>query len=300
MSFIDQYLDDRESHFTGLEWINSLKDRDILYLFGETSSFGDLYIPKNQDINKKHDIIFSGCSETHGDYLVEDSKSYSGEDIWGFKVAKYLDKSAVNLGLGGISAYDIVRNILSIVNEENKPSYIFCLFPDLNRLTLPNDPKRLIDNIYLRDEDIVTVLSTPITSDYLETKYSRAPHLKENVIPKIVPVWLNLKSIQVLEKFCSIAGIVLRYTTWSEQTHGFIEATSNLQKSKNIKDSYPNYVDSKPLSWHNKSKSFQCSANHLVDIDKNYRYFDMGKDGLHMGTHRHAHIAEAIIKSLTN
>lgn len=300
MEFIPSTDGEVHSYNHGLEWLNSLEDEDILYLFGRKSEIGYPYIPKEQKIYQRHDIIFSGCSETHGDYLSDFRANYSGEDIWGFKVAKYLNKSAVNLGIGGLSIYDIVKNIISVVDKSNKPSYIFCLFPDLNRLTMPNDPRHLIDRIYKRDKVIHSTLATPIGIDHVEPKYSKKPYLKEEVIPKIVPVWMNLRSIQILEKFCSLADITLRYTTWSEQTHGIIESAINLENSHNIETSYPSYINSEAISWGKGPKEFKCSGNHLVDVDKNYKYFDMGRDNKHMGTHRHAHIAEKIIESLTN
>lgn len=297
MPFIGPYVPDKPSAFSGLEWIDSLDDKDILFLFAKEKFGSDNYIPRGQDFSAKHEILFSGCSETHGDYLTDDPESYSGEDIWGFKIAKYMNKSAINLGLGGASAYEIVKNILLHVTKENKPSYIFCLFPDLNRLTLPTDPNILIDKIYERDHKIITSLSTPIPGPENQNKYSKKPHLKEDVIPKIIPVWLNLKSIAFLETFCELSDITLRYSTWSDQTHGFIEAITKkeLERRAEGPTTYLNYVYTDTMEWLKTREPYVCNKHHEA---KN-KYFAIGKDGLHMGTHRHEHIAENILNSLT-
>lgn len=304
MDSLDGYTKKSLEQLKYLNWIFDLKDLDLFDLFVVPNSNTSLYIPKNQNISKKHSIIFSGCSETQGEYLTDNINEYSGEDIWGFKIAKYLNKSAVNLGIGGASVYEIVNNLIFNISKNNKPDYIFCLFPDLNRLSLPNDPNFLIDSKYLQTKKIVNRMSTP-TGFFSKTgempKYSKAPHLKEDVIPPIVPVWLNLKSILFLEKFCDMLDITLRYTTWSDQTDILINFMN--KKFFDLKDFtgplYPNYVESQPgTRW---SKNL-CNGEHKAELDINmsHKYYDVGSDGLHMGTHRHAHIAQDIINSLTN
>jgi hypothetical protein len=299
MSIIGNDGETLHPHLRGLEWIDSLGQNVLLNLF--TSNFivtKDTYIPRGQDFTKQYPIIFGGCSETHGSYLSDNDNNYSGRDIWGFLLAKYLNKPAVNLGSGGKSAQDIVRVILNYISLESKPEYIFCLFPDLNRLNMPNDPNILIDKFFDRDGDIYNNLSTSIPDPKIIPNYTKKPHLKEDVIPRIVPVWSNLQSILLLEKLSSLAGIKLKYSTWSEQTHSIITGITEFERALGKPSSYPNYVSTDPVTWLT-DKQEKCDGNHIVDIDTGHKYFHIGSDALHMGAHRHAHIADELIKNLT-
>lgn len=288
-----------DTHFSGLEWLNSLEDSELLTLFSSSYEIDTVnMIPRNQNIKNHYEIIFSGCSETHGDYLTDDGENYDGKDIWGFLLSKYLKKSAINLGLGGSSIYEIIKNILKYIDINKKPEKIFCLFPDLNRLNTPNDPGVLINKNKENYIGVYPLVSVATQATKFLPKFSKMPHIKEEVIPRIIPVWLNIQSILVLEKFCKICNIELYYSTWSLQTDRILQGITSLEHKNNIEPSFSGYISSDPDSWLYGKLHKVCSRRHKVNLDIHHKYYDSGKDNLHMGAHEHAHMAEIFIEKL--
>lgn len=290
-----------ETDLSGLEWLNTLNDGDLLMLFSETNKINlQHHIPRGQDIDGKYEIVFSGCSETHGDYLTDNPDAYDGKDIWGFLLAKYLGKSSINLGSGGMSAYEIVRNIFKFINEKNKPEQIFCLFPDLNRLNIPSDPTVLVDQRYQAHHGAYSTVAASLKATSHLPTFSKRPHIKEEVIPRVVPVILNLHSILALQKFCRLSNIELHYSTWSEQTDRILSGIQDLELRNGLEPSFRNYVSSDLKKWLTTDFNETCDEIHRVDLDLNHKYYDIGKDRFHIGAHRHAHVAEVFLDNLTN
>jgi hypothetical protein len=88
---------------------------------------------KNHD--KKH-ILFSGCSITYGSGLLEN-------EIWAKKLYNRLNikndlSGFFNLGLPGISIFEIVANIFRYIDNFNKPDSIFIAMPNYQRRYVSN------------------------------------------------------------------------------------------------------------------------------------------------------------------
>jgi hypothetical protein len=288
-------------YLEGLEWISSLSGKDICKLFTNIGEFDDPqgFIPKGQDLNKRYSLIFSGCSESTGEYLTDAPDSYDGSDVWGFIASKKIKKPGLNLSQGGASAYEISRTLLKYIRANGNPDFLLCLYPDLNRLNIPNDPSVLVDSQYIKNKKLYNQVSTVLQHPNNSPTYSKKPHRKEDVIPKIVPIWLNIQSILFLEQYCSANSIKFLYSSWSPQTTDILSSINTISMKEYEQKSFPGFLDSDPDGWaylQNDSKCFDPSHN--LDTEVSKKYFTLGKDGLHMGKHRNLHIADFFIKAL--
>lgn len=283
-------------HLSDLLWLNSVPTLEYLTTFGKNKTiYTEEYIPRGQDFTKKYELIFSGCSETNGDYLSHDEITRdNGKNIWGTKVANYLGLDFLNMGRGGSSVWQIVSSLLSQFERGGDPKIVLCLLPNLTRLIMPNDPKNLVSkygkNLYLI-EDI------DYQPDKNRPNFSKKPHKKEEIIPSIIPVWMNLQALLFLEQYCRSNKITLMYSTWSEQTAAILSSIISSEQEASLSVSYPNYIDTDPRGWA-KEEYFNlfCHKN----IEKKFPdLFKYGTDGEHMGIHRHQHIADIFIQNLT-
>jgi hypothetical protein len=290
-------------YLAGLEWISALDKKALLSLFTMVDEEkSENFIPKGQDISYSYDLVFSGCSETTGEYLTDNPQAYSGEDIWGFLVSKHFKMSTLSFGLGAASVYEINKRLLSRFSKHGNPKTLLCLYPDLTRLNIPNDPSSLVDRKSSKSSgtQIYTQRSTQVSSGGNSTpNYSKKPHLKEDVIPEIVPLWLNLQSILTLEQYCFSNNITFLYSTWSPQTEDILSSINTLSLSENEAKSYPGYLNGKLLEWRILEENSGCLLpEHSLKTTTNKKYYRFGSDGLHMGTHRHMHFADLFIENL--
>lgn len=242
------------------------------------------YSKDYQDFQNNQELIFSGCSQTNGEHIslpmVENGDCTK---IWGFQVANYFKMSSINLGLAGESIYTIVQKLFAHFNKYGNPKILLCLFPDPYRLTLPRDNEILISKNINKDAIIETSYS-----DNQRPAFSKKPHYKEHVMSDLIPIWLNMQSIIMLEQYCKSSNIKFIYGSWSEETESLIK-NSNLTRL-----TYSNFLDLNSKSW--TEESLNC---HLDLKNKYTNIFDFGIDGKHMGIHRHTHIAELFIKELS-
>lgn len=290
---------------------------------------------RSDDFKNNEEIVIAGCSHTYGYGVPE-------EMIWGVRVAKYFNLSYANLGIPGASVSTIVNNLFAYFKKYGHPKTLICVFPNFQRLMLPVDINVLIADNTKRHVNYKNLKMSNITLNnrildhsYYEDennrpKYSQVPHLASEVIPEIVPYWMAVQSIHMLEQYCDVANIKLVWSIWDWQT---------LDTFKLIKDKYPGYfnhmIDIKMDHWiasvqknikdaspipfdeirkdrYHKSKIDKYDicvedqdlyCEHVVechkDVEKdNPNIFNIAGDFAHWGTHRHVHIAEIFIKEL--
>ena len=289
-------------YLEGLEWMGQIHGDDFVSLFTheELKDKRDLF-PKNQNLNKSYDLIFSGCSETTSAYLSDDRDTYDGSEVWGAIVAKNLGVDSLNLGLGAAGAYEISRALISQFRKNGNPKTLLCLYPDLGRLNIPSDSNFLVDNTSTKVGIRYSQISSQIPSSTYQPTYSKRPHLKEDIIPNLLPVWLNLQSILFLEQYCLSNNIKFFYSSWSSQASAILSLINNLSLDRYGHKSYPGYIDTDPDGWSlYKYDTPNCGVeNHAQASVKSDKYFDIGSDGKHMGKHRHMHIADIFTKVLS-
>jgi len=272
---------------------------------------------RSPEFVKNTNLVFSGCSFTHGDGV-------DGSTIWGSVVAKNLNVSYANLGVPGSSCYQIVRNLLNYFKTYGNPKTVLCLFPDLNRFYAPNIP-----GLFIKDASSLSSKQTKMKQGYAEytrltakdaPKYIKRPYDMDSVIPEEFAVMLSMHAIHSLIDYCNSNKIQLRWSTWSPGFSSYIE----LNKDKVFTD---NYVSIENSSWHNYKKLEHGFFYHALEAKEGVCFkeecrtwakchsdlredwpnnFDIGTDtgtlsspkDPHWGVHRHAHIAEAFMESL--
>jgi hypothetical protein len=272
---------------------------------------------RSPEFVKNTDLVFSGCSFTHGDGVDESM-------IWGSTVANNLNVSYANLGVPGASCYQIVRNLFNYFKTYGNPKTVLCLFPDLNRFYAPHVP-----NLFFREPSSPELVLPKMNQGYAEysrftgknaPKYVKRPYDMNSVIPEEFAVMLSIHAIHSLIDYCSSNKIQLRWSTWNPIFSDYIE----LNKDKISTD---NYVSVKNNDWHLYKKNKNGFFYHAVEAEGNVCFekecrtwakchsnlreewpnnFDIGTDtgtrgspkDPHWGVHRHAHIAEAFMESL--
>ena len=274
--------------------LTNLNDLEIELLFtnpviGVTANGSQIYRPINQTFRHNQEMIFAGCSQTHGDHIAPPlAKNGNHEQIWGFLVAKKMGYDAINLGVGAEGAYRIVQRLFGHFSYYGNPKTLLCLFPDMYRFISPKD-------------DINMIAKRPYgTYKFLEgtfhaggdvndiPSFSKKPHKKEDVISPFVPIFYNIQAINMLEQYCKSSGINLIWGSWDPNTNRIIRTMRS--HDLNLFRYYIN-LDDNGASWDEK----EC---HLELYNKYPSLYAAGIDGQHMGMHRHAHIAETFIKKL--
>lgn len=297
---IHQYFSSTEFGRKGLASIShvfdSTDEETLIKMFVGTEIPSDgNRVPRRQNFTVPHDLVFSGCSETTGEYLSSNPEKDSGENLWGCIVAKNLKLDFLNYGMGAGSPYSIVQKLLAHFAKVGNPKVLLCLFPDFFRLTMPQDPLLLIGDKESRTSSGVEQVQLMGFDPLDSPKYSRKPHRKEDVIPPIVPFWYSIQSILVLEQYCTAAGITLRYGTWHSGSESFMDTMNSYMELSYGTKPYKNFIRVSKEEWYKDSSDVAC---HSELRQRHPKVFDKGSDGSHMGVHRHAHMAEFFIASL--
>jgi hypothetical protein len=270
---------------------------------------------RSDEFLENRDIVFSGCSFTWGSGVVLDG-------IWGNILSKSLEKKSYNIGLGGRSVQFIVQNTIAFCKKFGNPKVIFCLFPDFTRIQMKSDSKFMVGkskNSGKFGRHTYNILPN-IMSPIKDTKYSKAPHLAEDMIPSEFIFSINLDYIHMLEFYCELNNIKLFWGTWDRFQEKYLHENIDSTDFKNYvyleqdKWSYgpggmfrENFYDSVPMySTTNK----ECHREHIEKYGLNFD-FPMDGDpnsGLpgvkvitgHMGVHKHIHIAEKFKEAFKN
>lgn len=301
------------------EYSNDVIDRLFFNNLDKTDPlrFHDIYLSPNKKISSEFfyrlnslnyrsdefysnpNIIFSGCSFTYGMGLEE-------EHLWTDILAKKINKEYINLALPGKSTSSIINNLYSYIREYGKPEYIFCLFPNFNRFELPINTNIIVSERNLSNDQYN---SSPIFEDqkldaggYLQDiimydpdlsskpKYSKKPHVAENVLSIDLPYWTAIKHILSFEQYCEAAGIKFFWTTWEKDLNIVIDS---------IKNKYPNQYKNYVLldEGYDKDCHVEQKESNLFLWD-NAGDRDRGIEYSHPGIHFHIHVAEAFHKEL--
>jgi hypothetical protein len=280
-----------------LEDFLSMWDKDIeLLMLNKSMSQKDfknnpIYRPVEQEFKRNQELIFSGCSQTHGDHisppLVEDG---SHKQIWGFLVAEELSLDAINLGVGAEGVYRIIQRLYAHFRDYGAPKTVLCLFPDLYRFTSPRDPENLLG---AKPAGTYAFLEGTFHSRYNAyplPEYSKKPYKKEEVMSRLVPLFYNIQAISMFEQYCDAAGIKFIWGSWDMNTNIIIE------KMKEYNFNHFKYfinLDKDGIDWNDTN----CHKGIYDLYPKVYAY---GIDKQHMGMHRHAHIAKHFVEKIKN
>lgn len=267
------------------------KHLNAFYSLEDEKSDSGYYRPQSQDLNKNYELIFSGCSQTTSEFICPPFYlSGDHNNIWGFQVANYFKKDALNLGTSGYGISQIVRRIFHQIFKNGNPKAILILFPDYGRLAMPHTKN--LKGMNSNNKDFIQTYY--LSGVQIEKTIDKSPYLVENIVDSTVPLFYNLQSVLLLEKYCIKNNIYFKYSSW----HGATNILFELLK-ENTND-YQNYIDIDSNVWLDSSEDSLFNECHLDIKEKAGSVFDIASDGIHMGVHRNCHIAEEFIERMKN
>jgi len=216
------------------------------------------------------EILILGCSQTEGHGLPL-------ELTWPYLISKKMNKDYINLAKGGDGMQAQVVKAFQFFKEFYNPKYIFAALPiarlevPLVGLTTKNSAKSKIGKAML--------------SNGLVKKFSKAPHMAEDVLTEEFAIFYNILFMKMLIEYCRSNNIVLVWTHYND---------SSLD-NYSFKDFSDRYFESLYL---NNDISEDChsefSDNDFFHRAADYDHWPPG----HWGFHKQIHVAESIYNML--
>lgn len=312
---------------------NSLRIRNAAV--GYTKSFDypaqqyvhNSYGYRGGEFSSSHRLLTAGCSFTYGVGVPQNA-------TWSSQVSSRLGlEASASVAGPGASVSWIVEKLFAYFAEFGHPKYLLCLFPDYYRICIPIDgevlsvegddlggglkgehgtfgtgKQRFYMHHVLGNQDIKNM-----------RKYSKRPHDVEDVYTVEITIFEAIKSIRMLEQYCTAVGIKLQWTTWDDIFSRHIETVNKVEKLKfknffslgfcNYKEVTPSGVKDTilhgdrfakvpilehcPLDCHENLRKLYGEKNFNLGTD-----IDRGEDKTHPGIHVQAHYADKFIQQL--
>lgn len=221
------------------------------------------------------EILILGCSQTHGHGLPI-------ELTWPFLLSKKINKDYISLAKGGDGMQSQITKAFQFFKEFYNPKYIFAVLPT-TRLEVPlvNIQTNNQNKTDFQGKKSTAIISPAMFSNKLIKKYSKAPHIIEDVLPEEFAIFYNLLFMQMLSQYCKSNDIVLIWTDYKD-------ATIKIDFLKDIDDGY---FDSPYLESIIEDKCHSDFSDHkFFNYAADYEFWPPG----HWGFHQQMHIAESI------
>lgn len=260
---------------------------DIIDIEYSLNNFGY----RSPDFNKedKNVLLALGCSHTYGIGL---PKEYT----WPYLLSKEIGAKESTLGIPGHSAMGQVRKAFAYFKEIGHPEFVVGFFP-IKRMQAPlvynkfqsvhslkhKDISFEHDN--LRIEDLIIEEDVP--------KYSKFPHISNEIIPSEMAIFLSYSFIFMLEQYCKANNIKFLWSVWD---NGRTDYMNTMKKSidEYNPDFHKNFI-ARDIG----DNGYDCHIHHkdnplfLLAADRSG-----GPNSGHMGMHQHIHIAESFLKEI--
>jgi hypothetical protein len=200
------------------------------------------------------ELVAAGCSYTYGNGVPQ-------EAAWASVVGERLGVLPYVVALPGLSTFYIVEELFRYFKAYGNPKILLCLFPDSYRFNAPLDGHILSNSGETRDIEEVATINTLYKFDPQRVKYLKRPYTPKQVFSQDLATYYSIRSIRMLEQYCSSAGIKFLWSTWDDD---FINTCENLsQDSSYAFDNYFNHKD-----YH---KSFMYLPHNVTPVE-NYDY----------------------------
>ena len=251
---------------------------DIDYVFNNYEYRSKDFVPGNPA-----DILFLGCSITMGSGLPI-------EKTWGHMLSSKINGSYDNLAIPGSSAMYQIKKCFSYFNEIGIPKVIFANFPmcryyipAVRDISVTDSSQRHHNFSVHKDKDVL--MSPVVIYDETLTKYSKAPHIAEEVGSVEQALYFSFSHIFMLEQYCKSMKIPFFWGTWET------DSKNNDLLKENIKGNFNNFID---LENDTHGCSLHTSdSNHLLF----YEAADRKTGFPHIGFHAHLHYAEKFLNA---
>jgi hypothetical protein len=281
---------------------------------------------RSSEFKTDENILVAGCSQTFGMGVEE-------KFTWGNVVATHFNSSFANLSVPGSSTESIVNNIFAYFKEFGHPKVLIAFFPDMYRFQIPTNRNYITSSSVktesnnIAEPEYLTYLHLDRHDQSKRPKYQKSPFNLDEILTSDIAFFHNMKSIMILDQYCSVAGVKFYWSTWYKDLD---LAISKIKRDN--PDEYINYVSSEFSSWfsrHSVEKDpFGVTRNLISSTGYHGKYaldcekcnnnkecldiiechqelkqeapaiFEFGNDKVHMGTHEHRHLAEIFINRM--
>ena len=220
-------------------------------------------------------ILTLGCSHTEGHGMPI-------ELTWPYLISEKMNKDYVNLAKGGEGMQAQIIKAFQFFKEFHHPEYIFAVFPiarievPLINFTVKNDNKG-------NDSESRENIGKAMLSNKLIEKFSKEPHMAENVLPEEFGIFYNILFLKIFIQYCESNNIKLLWTYYNDShlaPYSFKDFTDTYFESPYLNSKIP-----KKIGCH-----LEFSDNEFFDNAADYNYWPPG----HWGFHQQIHIAESI------
>lgn len=261
---------------------------------------------RDVDFTTPADIVAGGCSQTYG----------QGVDVsarWSSIVGEKLGVSVATVAIPGWSTQSIINSIMNYIIAVGKPKAVLLYLPDFFRLD------------YVMNKDIMSVDLGNTNGDELESirlicsatehprhtpKISKKPHRDEDVLPPETAAFMGGQVLRFFLEYCKAANIEVLWSTWDKTLHQLITYSEKLHKSREDYDlhrlktlplqpeaDYSGYVPMEYFQGDERAVAQMKCHSEIRDLDPEAFVIATDSDG-HIGTHLHAHVAEAFVGRL--
>lgn len=235
--------------------------------------------------NTSPELIVAGCSFTYGNGVLI-------EETWGNRLSNLMGVDSVTIGLKGWSMVDIVDGIFSHIRSNGNPKFIAILATELIR------GREALDGFNVRSKSFIdqqypcirTITMGASASLQDSVKYSKRPHLIEDIMMRDSYIYRSLAHLNHLILYCKSTGIPLVWGTWDDASSSLFNFVRSNKDLDHI--DLGNYVDIPTYPTGANKQNTPLLALSCT-IDSHAGLYDLGLDeGVHAGSHYHAHWAE--------
>jgi len=224
------------------------------------------------------EILILGCSQTEGHGLPL-------ELTWPYLLSKKLNKDYISLAKGGEAAQAQITKAFQFFKEFYKPKYIFAVFP-ITRMEVP------LIGIKTENPSPSNIGKAMFSNKKIQ-KYSKSPHIIENVLIEEFAIFYNILFIKMLIEYCESNSIELIWTYYNDMS----------VKMPSFNNLYKGYFESFYLE-DDIIKKMKChsefSDNQFFDYAADYDYWPPGHWGLHKQIHISESIYDMVVKNVSN
>lgn len=262
---------------------------------GSENDLRNYALGQDREFSTPVDLIVAGCSFTK-------AEGVPYELSWGYRLSGLLGvDNYVNISGTGWSTHEYITRMLNFMHEHGNPKYIAVLNTELYRAAMMLNVEDNSAGDYTPNSVGFSQLTLANRGgpSYKTVKYSKRPHDLSEVISLDMAAQQSLNSINALIRHCKQNNIKLAWGTWDRSSAEFFEyLASSKELSINYSETYvplPHYQD-KHLN-----RTVLPETCHLDLKQSNPDIFLAGSDnGLHSGSHYHAHWAEDLYSRLTS
>jgi hypothetical protein len=223
---------------------------------------------RSDDFQYNPKFLFAGCSETFGWELPEDF-------VWSKLIYNHFKESKdnyCNLSIPGDSVDNIIFNVFKFFNKYGNPKNLFIMLPNVERSSIvSNDGSRIIIRHYAeynekeRNTDMTNMVKHNLSASFL----------------------FSVNLIRILEQYCDMAGINLKWTTW-DKSSGILYNNLNMKNFFDLEmhqEKFINYLAEVKDEW-------------VLDNPGHTNIFLHAYDGIHRGAGPNMYIAKKFMEQI--